>query len=384
MAVNDDAMLIALVPGDLVAPIAPPEPAEALEEMPLPRDLHSFLLMAILTILMLYSLYFIREIVLPVIFAFVLYLLLQPSMRWFAKLHVPKTVAALMIVCAFFGGLTALGFSLSGPAATWIAKAPESLPHLEKRLSIFKKPVEDMQKASKEVEKMGEDSSAGVRSVTVRGPSLSSFLFSGTRALLAGLLTTIVLLFFLLVSGDLFLRRLVEILPTLSNKKQAVDISHEIESNMSGYLVTISLMNAAVGIATGLATYFCGLSDPILWGSVAFLLNYIPILGPLCGVAIIFLAGLLTFDLFWQAALPAGIYLVIHFIEGESVTPMLLARRFILNPVLVILALVFWYWMWGVAGALLAVPMLATFKIVCDRIRPLMALGHFLGAEARS
>jgi predicted PurR-regulated permease PerM len=187
-----------------------------------------------------------------------------------------------------------------------------------------------------------------------------------------------------LVAGDLFLRRLVEILPTLSIKKQAVDISHEIESNLSGYLVTISLMNAAVGIATGLATYFCGLADPILWGSVVFLLNYIPILGPLCGVAILFLAGLLTFDPFWQAALPAGIYLVIHLIEGESVTPMLLARRFILNPVLVIVSLAFWYWMWGVAGALLAVPMLATLKIVCDRIRSLMALGHFRGAEARS
>jgi predicted PurR-regulated permease PerM len=381
---DDDAVLIALVPGDLVAPVAHTEPAEAREEMPLPQDLHSFLLMAILAILVLYSLYFVSEIVLPVIFAFVLYLLLQPSMRWFAKLHVPKTVAALTIICAFFGGLTALGFSLAGPAATWIAKAPETLPHLQKRLSILKKPVEDMQKASKQVEKMGEDSSPDVRSFTVKGPSLSSFLFSGTRALLAGLLTTIVLLFFLLVSGDLFLRRLVEILPTLSNKKQAVDISHEIESSLSGYLLTISLMNAAVGIATGLATYFCGLSDPILWGSVAFLLNYIPILGPLCGVAILFLAGLLTFDPFWQAALPAGIYLIIHFIEGESVTPMLLARRFILNPVLVVVALVFWYWMWGVAGALLAVPMLATFKIVCDRIRPLMALGHFLGAEARN
>jgi len=382
--VNADAMSIATVPRELVAPVAPAGSVEALDEMPLPRDLHSFLLMAILIILVLYSLYFISEVVLPIFFAFVLYLLLQPSMRWFAKLHVPRTIAALMIIGAFFGRLAALGLSLSGSAAAWIAKAPDTLPHLEKRLSIFKKPVEDMQKATKQVEKMGEDPSPGVRSVTVKGPSLSSFLFSGTRALLAGLLTTIVLLFFLLVSGDLFLRRLVEILPTLSNKKQAVDISHEIESNISGYLVTISLMNAAVGVATGLAAYFCGLSDPILWGSVAFLLNYIPILGPLCGVVILFLAGLLTFDPLWQAALPAGIYLVIHFIEGESVTPMLLARRFILNPVLVIVALLFWYWMWGAAGALLAVPMLATFKIVCDRIRPLMALGHFLGAGARS
>jgi len=194
----------------------------------------------------------------------------------------------------------------------------------------------------------------------------------------------VVLLFFLLVSGDLFLRRLVEILPTLSNKKQAVEISREIESNISSYLATISLMNLGVGVLTGIAAYVCGLSDPILWGTVAFLLNFVPILGPLCGVAILLLAGLLTFDVIWQAALPAGIYLVIHIVEGETVTPMLLARRFILNPVLVIVSLIFWYWMWGISGALLAVPLLATVKIVCDRIRPLMALGHFLGAEARA
>ena len=352
--------------------------------MPLPQDLQSILLIGIFSLLMLYTLYFTSEIALPIVFAFVLYLLLQRSMRIFARLHVPKTIAALLIIFVFFGGITALGFSLSGPAAEWVAKAPESLPRLEQRLSIFRKSVLEMQKAGNEVDKMTAGAATDARSVTVIGPGLSSFLFTSTRALLAGVFTTAVLLFFLLVSGDLFLRRLVEILPTLTNKKQAVEISREIESNISGYLVTISLLNAAVGIGTGIAAYLCGLSDPILWGAVAFFLNYVPILGPLFGVSILFLAGLLTFDTIWQALLPAGIYLIIHFIEGEAVTPILLARRFTLNPVLVIVALVFWYWMWGVGGALLAVPMLATIKIICDRIRPLMALGHFLGAEARN
>ena len=352
--------------------------------MPLPQDLQLVLLIGIFGLLALYALYFSSEIVLPIVFAFVLNLLLQPSMRLFAQLHVPKMIAALLIIFMFFGGIGALGFTLSGPASVWIAKAPESLPRLERRLSILRKPIEDMQKAGHEVDKIASGTATDTQSVNVVGPGLSSFLFSSTRALLVGGLTTAVLLFFLLVSGDLFLRRFVEILPTLTNKKQAVDISREIESNISGYLVTISLMNAAVGIATGIAAYFCGLSDPVLWGAVAFLLNFVPILGPLFGVGILFLAGMLTFDTLWQALLPAGIYLVIHFIEGETLTPMLLARRFTLNPVLVIISLVFWYWMWGVAGALLAVPMLATFKIICDRVRPLMALGHFLGVEARN
>lgn len=352
-------------------------------DMHVPQNPQSLLLIGIFGLLGFYTLYVTREIVVPIVFAVVLHLLLQPSMRIFARLHIPKSIAALLIRSMFFGGTVGLGFTLSAPAAEWVTKAPESLQRLQQRLSVFKKPVADIQKATKEVEQAAAGPAVDVRSVTVTGPGLDSLLFSGTRALLVGGGTTIVLLFFLLSSGDLFLRRLVEILPTLTNKKQAVDISREIENNISGYLMTISVMNAAVGIATGIAAYLCGLSDPILWGALAFFLNYLPILGPLFGVAILFLVGLLTFQSIWQALLPAGIYLVIHLIEGETVTPLLLARRFTLNPVLVIVALVFWFWMWGVAGALLAVPMLATFKIICDRIEPFMALGHFIGGDAR-
>jgi predicted PurR-regulated permease PerM len=184
------------------------------------------------------------------------------------------------------------------------------------------------------------------------------------------------------MAGDLFLRRLVEILPRLSDKKQAVDISNEIERHISGYLLTVSLMNAAVGVASGAAAYFCGLPDPLLWGTLAFVLNYILILGPLTCAFAFLIGGLFTFDTTFHAVLPSLIYICIHFLEGETVTPMLLARRFTLNPVLVVISLVFWYWMWGIIGALLAVPLLATFKIICDRVRPLMPLGHFLGRDA--
>jgi predicted PurR-regulated permease PerM len=192
-----------------------------------------------------------------------------------------------------------------------------------------------------------------------------------------------VLLFFLLVSGDLFLRRLIEILPTMSDKKQAVSIANEVQRTVSGYLVTIVMMNMGVGLMTGIAAYLCGLADPIMWGAMAFLLNFAPYFGPLVGVGIFALAGLLTFDSLWHAVLPAALYLAIHMAEGEGITPILLARRFTLNPVLLIVSLIFWYWMWGIAGAILAVPMLAAFKLVCDRIEPLMALGHFLGSDAR-
>jgi len=360
------------------------EAQERQAEMPLPQNFLSLMVMGILILLIFLALYFTGDLVLPIIFAITLYLVLQPIMRGSAKLRIPKLLAALLIILVFFGGIGALGFALSGPAAEWAAKAPASLRQIEYRLSVFKRPLADLQSMSKQVENMTEGSVLDSKAVTVTGPGVSSLLFSGTGAMLMGFGTTIVLLFFLLVSGDLFLRRFVEILPTFSNKKQAVEISREIESNISSYLATISLMNLGVGVLTGIVAYFCGLSDPVLWGTIAVLLNFVPILGPLICLGILLLAGLLTFDAAWQAVLPAGIYLVIHIVEGQTVTPMLLARRFILNPVLVILAIIFWYWMWGVAGALLAVPLLATVKIVCDRIKPLMALGHFLGAEARA
>jgi predicted PurR-regulated permease PerM len=180
------------------------------------------------------------------------------------------------------------------------------------------------------------------------------------------------------VSGDIFLHRLVEILPRFRSKRQVVEISQQIENDVSAYLVTITIMNAAVGIAAALAMWLTGVGDPILWGTIAFLLNYVPILGTALGVLIFLFAGLLTHDTLWQALLPAGLYFGFHLIEGETVTPMLLARRFTLNPVLVIISLVFWFWMWGIPGAILSMPMLAITKIICDRLQPLAAFGHFL------
>jgi predicted PurR-regulated permease PerM len=353
------------------------------DEMPLPTDLRTLLLLGIFVLLSFYTLYFTREIAIPIVFAFVLNLLLQPAMRALTRLYLPRTIAALLMILVFFGTVAGIAVSISSPAANWIAKAPESLTRLEERLSVLKKPLGQLQEATKRVEDMAQ-SSQNQMTVAIKNPGLSSFLLLNTQSLLVGLGLTIVLLFFLLVVGDMFLRRLVEIIPKLRNKKQLVDISQEIERNISGYLFTITLLNAAAGLLTGLAAYLFGMSDAILWGVAAFLLNYLPIFGPLLGTAMLFLAGLVTFDTIWQALLPAAAYLVIHIIEGETITPMLLARRFILNPVLVIISVVFWYWMWGVAGALLAVPMLAAIKIICDRILPLAAFGHFLGAGARN
>ena len=364
-----------------VPPVTVPTAAAADEDdLPIPSDIKAVFLGGLFLVAMLGACYVASDIVLPIVLAFVLSLVLQPAMRALERLRLPRGIAAVFLILVLFGTLGGLGAALSGPAASWAQKLPSGIPKLEERLSFLSRPIAAFQKFADQAQGITLGGEPKAVPVTVQGSGLSDRLLSGTRSFASGLLETVLVLFFLLVSGDTFLRRLVEILPRFKDKRQAVDISQQIESDVSAYLFTITIMNLAVGVAIGTVMTFCGVGDPVLWGTVAFLLNYIPILGPMIGVAVFLLAGLLSIDSLWGAFLPAGLYLLIHLVEGETVTPMLLARRFTINPVLVILSLVFWYWMWGVPGAILSTPMLAITKIICDRIRPLMAFGHFMEA----
>jgi predicted PurR-regulated permease PerM len=362
--------------GEPVAAVAPAESVNA--TLHLPPDVKSIYLGGLFLLALLAAFYAAAEIVLPIVVAFVLMLVLQPTMRVLQRLYLPRALAALIVIFVLFAALAGLGTLLSGPAASWAQKLPEGIPKLQERLSFLGKPIAAVQKIVSRAETLTKGTEPAPLPVAVEGTGLSQRLLDGTRSIVSGMLETVLVLFFLLLSGDTFLRRLVEVLPSFKNKRQAVEISQQIESDISAYLTTITLMNIAVGVATGTVAAFCGLGDPVLWGTVAFLLNYVPILGPTIGVAVFFLAGLISIEPLWAAFLPAGLYLAIHIIEGETVTPMLLARRFTINPVLVIVSLVFWYWMWGVPGAILSTPMLAITKIVCDRIRCLASFGHFI------
>ena len=353
-------------------------PAEVPEGLPVPSDPKVIFLGGLFVFAVLAAAYVAREIVMPLVFAIFLKLLLQPALRILVRLHVPRMLAALLLILALFGTIVGLGTAISGPARTWAAKLPEGIPRLEERLSFIEVPISTLQRFLQQVEDIGETGPSQNAAATARGPTLLTQLFTGTRNFASGFFTTVLFLFFLLVSGDIFLHRLVEILPRFRSKRQVVEISQKIESDVSAYLVTITIMNAAVGIATALAMWLTGVGDPILWGTVAFLLNYVPILGTALGVLIFLLAGMLTHDALWQALLPAGLYFGFHLIEGETATPMLLARRFTLNPVLVIISLVFWFWMWGIPGVILSMPILAVTKIICDRLQPLAPFGHFL------
>ncbi len=362
----------------------------AREEMRRPAQPGGKALGTLAVLAVLYTLYAASAIILPFVLAIVLYLLLSPVMRLLhRRLRLPKHLAALLLIAGVFLVVGGVAAAISVPASNWVARAPEALPKLEQKLGFLREPL---QYAHGGYEKLTSMMGGGGQPGGAVGsaPGLSSFtsiggsVLGGLKTMLGDGFTILLLLFFFLASGDTLLRRLVEVLPTWEDKKRAVVIAAEIEENVASYLATITVMNVLVGLLSGLQLWLLGMPDPLLFGTVAFLLNYIPILGPMTGVAVFFVVGLFAFDNPLFAFVPAGIYLCIHIMEGETITPMLLARRLTLNPVLVIVSLFFWDWMWGVPGALLSVPLLAVAKIVCDRLPGLAALGHMLGADKPS
>ncbi len=363
--------------GPAVSPRPREDATAEREPLALPQDARTVLLAVIVTLMAFYTLYFTAELAVPLCFAIVLKLLLQPGYRVLTRWHVPGPLAALAMMAALAVFLCGLVYGLAGPATDWFNKLPQSLPRIEEHLSLLRAPFERMRGL---LDQLGQVTGGhGAAAPAIQGSALAGYLFTGTRSILTGFGITALLLFFLLSAGDIFMRKLVEILPSFGDKKRAVEMSREIGQEISAYLVTITIMNALVGIATFGTMWAIGLENPALWGAIAFILNYLLILGPLTGIVMFFAVGLLAFPTLLHALLPPAAYLAIHLIEGETVTPMLVARRFTLNPVLVIGSLIFWDWMWGIPGALLAVPILAVTKIVCEHVRPLAPVGHFLG-----
>ena len=206
----------------------------------------------------------------------------------------------------------------------------------------------------------------------------ASALINWTGSLLAGMGEALVVLYLLLASGDLFLQKLVQVMPTLSDKKRAVEISHEIQQNISNYLFSVSFINTALGALVGAVLYLMGVPNAAMWGMFVAVLNFIPYFGPVAGIILLATLGLLTFDSLWKGLLPPAWYLLLHLFEANLITPVLLGRRFTLNPVVIFVSLIFWTWLWGVPGALLSVPILVSIKVVCDHVPTMSSVSELL------
>ena len=344
-----------------------------------PFDVRSLALTGLFVLAVFYTLYVARSFLLPVVLALLLSFVLTPVVRFLKqRLKVPEALGAGLVMLGLIGGAGLAFYELSGPAYEWLEKAPASLRRMEGELREIRKPVQTIGKATAQVEKIA-GGGAAPNQVTVQTETLGQRLLSQTTELISAAVVMLVLLYFLLAAGDLFLRKLIKVLPNLSDKKRAVEIARQIEDDISAYLATVTVINLLLGVAVAAVMYLLDMPNPLLWGALAAVLNYIPYLGAIATIGVLAVVGFMTFDDLWQQLLPALSFVGLNILEAYILTPMLLGKRLTLNPVVIFLGLTFWGWLWGIAGALLAVPLLAVFKIFCDHSETLAPIGEFLG-----
>jgi predicted PurR-regulated permease PerM len=326
-----------------------------------------------------YTLYFARPFFLPIVLAGLLDFLLSPLIRTLKRARIPEPLGAALVVVALLAATGVAGYGLAGPAKEWGSKLPASVREAANRIHKLRRPVEQVSKTAEQVEQATKLDDSKATEVVVKGPSLSDRLFGTTQTILVTALEVIILLYFLLASGDLFLQKLIKVLPQLRDKKKAVAIARETEASISTYLVTVTLVNLGLGLAVAAVMYVLQMPNPILWGALAAVAEFVPYLGASAMLALLSLAALVTFDQVGHALLvPVG-YLAVNLLQSQLIAPLILGRRLTLNPVAIFISLVFWWWIWGVPGAFIAVPLIATFKIFCDHIEALAPIGEFLG-----
>ena len=343
-----------------------------------PFDIRSVALTGLFVLAVFYTMYFMRAMLLPLVLALLLSYLLAPLVRLFGYIRIKPALGAAIVLLTLIGSLVYGISRLAEPAAGWLEKAPYSLRQIQLKILPLKKPMEKVAQASGEIEKMTTSTEPQAQTVVVKRNALAEAFLTQTPEFIASAVVMFILLYFLLAYDGVFLAKLIKVSPRLKDKKRAVSIVREIETQISRYLVTITAINIALGLAVGITVHFLGLRNPIMWGVLVALLNFVPYLGALTGIICMTLGAVLSFDSVGYAMVLPASYLLLATLEGNFITPLVLGRSLTLNPIVILVALAFWGWMWGISGMILAVPILATFKIFCDHIEPMSPISEFM------
>lgn len=344
-------------------------------------DLTAVAIIGLFLIASVFALYFARAMFIPIIAAILLGYVLRPVVRMLGGIGIPNIAGTIIVFVLFTAGLGAGLYFLSDPAARWVRSLPENVQQAEQKLrgvlesvGAVREAVDDMAEASSP-ERAGEP-----EVVTVAPPPLSDRIIQGVQSFLVGTIAALMILFFLLAAGDRFLRRTVSLLPTVSQRKRLVRISRGIERDVSRYLLTTTLVNAGLGVAVGFVLFLLGMPNPVLWGAVVALLNFVPYLGAVAGVFLLGLVALVSFDDTGRALLAPLAYIVLNSVEAYIITPHIHGHRFSLHPLFVFGAVGFFGWLWGIPGAIMAVPILTSISIVCSNIERLRPVAILLSA----
>jgi len=311
-----------------------------------------------------------QDLILPILLALFFALVGNPIIRVLGKLWIPRALAAVLLVAAGIAGVVMLGRELVEPASAWVEQVPRELRQLGPQLKRMTKPMADANKAAENIARAADGSTRNVQVVRTELNNPYGALTT-TPKLLASVLAVVLLTLFFMIFGERLQHAAIANLPNRQQKRLTVDILQSIEQEISRYVLTISLINVAVGLVlAGALHWFCDLSMPeaLLWGTVAAVLNFAPYVGPLIGVLLMLLMGFVEFDYPLPSMLPAAIYLGLHTIEGQVLTPLVLGKRMAISPLVLMLALMVFGWAWGIIGLLLAVPLIVCVKIVLTKI----------------
>ncbi len=341
--------------------------------------IQSFSLAGIFVLGLLYTFYLARDIVLPVALAMVLNFLFRPVVRALKNARIPPPLGAGIILLMVVGVLFLAVEGLAQPASDWVSRIPESMPQIEAKVRDLLGPMERLGRAAQQLEEIARPGDESGVDVHIRGPSLLLTLLGGTRKTIVTFGLALLLFYFMLAYGEVFFRRMISVIPRFEDKKRILDTAGEIENSVSSFLLTMTVINSITGLVIGTAMYFIGLPNPVLWGVMAGLFEFVPFLGPMVGISIVGIVALLTFESVGHALVAPLAYMILTTIEGNFIATMIYGHRFSINPVILVIWLVIWGWLWGIPGALLATPMLAMFKLLCDRIERLKVLGELIG-----
>jgi predicted PurR-regulated permease PerM len=348
---------------------------------PLVLARHSWALVGLFLIAFVGAIIYARAILMPIVFAFLLAVTFTPIRRALSRFGIPSAVTAAGIVLSLLVLLTASVMGLSTTVRDYLENAPQLIAEAERKISAVTSTVETVTEAGERVEEMAQDTAEDAQTVVIKQPTVFGRMASTAPYLFAQIMLTLALLFFLLASGDMFYEKIVHALPNFADKRRAVQIFYDIEAKLSRYFLTITIVNAGLGVAIGLAMYLLGMPNPILFGVLGFVFNYVPYLGAIAGVIISTVIGILTFDTVGPALLAGFVYFFLTSFEGQFVTPYAVGKSLKLNTVVVFLAVAFWGWAWSIIGMIVALPTLIALKTFSEKIPHLRGLGYFLSAR---
>jgi predicted PurR-regulated permease PerM len=341
----------------------------------------SLVILAILGVVA--ALYLGRGLFIPIALALFLNALLRPFIRYLQKYRISAPVGAAIVVLGLLGVVVGTGILLAKPVQNWMVNAPDRLNDAQVRLRALYKPF---QKVSAAAANLGSTTTAppGTRATTtVTLAPTTAFvtrMFGTTANAILGGVTVLLLLYLLLAAGGTFLVRLMGIIPARANKRAAAHIAAEVESAVAQYLAVSTMLYIIEAVLVGLACWALGMPSPLLWAALTLMLEFIPYIGGAVLVVILTIGALASFDSVGHAVLVPISYLVISAVQNNLASPILYGNRLKLNPVAVMIAVLFWGFLWGAIGAILSVPIVAAIKILCDHIDALSSLGKFLEA----